>query len=54
VVAVSAVGATQLLCLGVLGEYIGRMYTMMQGRPSYFVAYDSLEVTPDGGPSPAE
>jgi glycosyltransferase involved in cell wall biosynthesis len=47
VVAVAAVGAVQLLCVGLLGEYIGRMYTMMQGRPSYFVAYDSLEVTPD-------
>jgi dolichol-phosphate mannosyltransferase len=43
VVAVSAVGAVQLLCLGVLGEYVGRMYTQMQGRPSYFVAYDSLD-----------
>ena len=47
VVAVAAVGAVQLLCVGLLGEYIGRMYTMMQGRPSYFVAYDSLEVTSD-------
>ena len=47
VVAVAAVGAVQLLCLGLLGEYIGRMYTQMQGRPSYFVAYDSLEVSPD-------
>ena len=47
VVAVAAVGAVQLLCVGILGEYIGRMYTMMQGRPSYFVAYDSLQVSPD-------
>jgi dolichol-phosphate mannosyltransferase len=38
---VAAVGAVQLLCLGLLGEYVGRMYTQMQGRPSYFVAYDS-------------
>jgi len=38
---VAAVGALQLLCLGVLGEYVGRMYTQLQGRPSYFVAYDS-------------
>ena len=43
VVAVSAVGAVQLLCLGVLGEYVGRMYTMMQRRPTYYVAYDSLD-----------
>lgn len=40
-VAVSAVGAVQLLCLGLLGEYVGRMYTQMQGRPAYFIAYDS-------------
>ena len=40
--AVAAVGAVQLLCLGILGEYVGRMYTQMQGRPTYFVAYDSL------------
>jgi dolichol-phosphate mannosyltransferase len=41
-VAVAAVGAVQLLCLGLLGEYVGRLYTQMQGRPSYFIAHDSL------------
>ena len=46
-VAVSAVGAVQLLCLGLLGEYVGRMYTMLQGRPSYFIAYDSAEPAPE-------
>jgi glycosyltransferase involved in cell wall biosynthesis len=46
---VAAVGAVQLLCLGVLGEYVGRMYTQLQGRPSYFVAYDSLHAAPDPG-----
>ncbi|MGZ4613066.1 MAG: glycosyltransferase family 2 protein [Kineosporiaceae bacterium] len=46
VAVVAAVGAVQLLCLGLLGEYVGRLYTQMQGRPSYFVARDSLE---DGG-----
>ena len=40
-VAVSAVGPVQLLCLGMLGEYVGRMYTHLQGMPSYVVAYDS-------------
>jgi len=48
--AVAAVGAVQLLCLGLLGEYVGRLYTQMQGRPSYFVAHDSLDGPP---PSPA-
>ena len=45
-VAVAAVGAIQLLCLGMLGEYVGRLYTQMQSRPSYFVAYDSRELPP--------
>ncbi len=50
-VVVAAVGAVQLLALGVLGEYVGRMYTQLQGRPSYFVAYDSLAADdqPAGG-----
>jgi dolichol-phosphate mannosyltransferase len=47
-VAVAAVGAVQLLCLGLLGEYVGRLYTQMQGRPSYFVARDSLHDGQDG------
>jgi glycosyltransferase involved in cell wall biosynthesis len=44
-VVVAAVGAVQLLCLGLLGEYVGRLYTQMQGRPTYFVANDSLDET---------
>jgi polyisoprenyl-phosphate glycosyltransferase len=47
-VAVAAVGAVQLLCLGLLGEYVGRLYTQLQGRPSYFVAYDTLDRVPSG------
>jgi dolichol-phosphate mannosyltransferase len=42
-VVVAAVGAVQLLCLGMLGEYVGRLYTQMQGRPSYYISHDSLE-----------
>ena len=34
-------GGVQLLCLGLLGEYLGRLYAASQGRPAYFVAYDS-------------
>jgi dolichol-phosphate mannosyltransferase len=41
--AVAAVGAVQLLCLGILGEYVGRLYTQLQGRPRYYVAHDSLD-----------
>jgi glycosyltransferase involved in cell wall biosynthesis len=56
VVAVAGVGAVQLLCLGILGEYVGRMYAHLQARPTYFVAYDSLTgpVTAADEPLPAE
>ncbi|MEU8659260.1 glycosyltransferase family 2 protein [Actinoplanes philippinensis] len=40
-VALMFVGALQLLCLGLLGEYVARIFTTMQGRPPYVVAYDS-------------
>jgi polyisoprenyl-phosphate glycosyltransferase len=40
--AMAAFGALQLLSLGLLGEYVGRIYVMLQGRPTYSIAYDSL------------
>ncbi len=58
-------GGAQLLCLGLLGEYLGRLYAAVQGRPTYFVAYDSMfdatttpsqraELSPAaGGPPPS-
>jgi dolichol-phosphate mannosyltransferase len=49
VVIVAAVGAVQLLALGILGEYVGRMYAALQARPSYFIAHDSLEPGTGGG-----
>ncbi len=30
-------GGVQMLCLGVLGEYLGRMYDEIKGRPLYLV-----------------
>lgn len=48
VVIVAAVGAVQLLALGILGEYVGRTYTALQSRPAYFVAHDSLDPRPPG------
>jgi dolichol-phosphate mannosyltransferase len=38
------VGGVQLICLGILGEYLGRMYTQVKGRPLYVVAYDNFPV----------
>lgn len=40
-VAILFLGAVQLLCLGLLGEYVARIYTAVQGRPAYFIATDS-------------
>ena len=42
VVIVAGFSALQLLSLGVMGEYVGRIYATLQRRPSYYVAYDSL------------
>ncbi|MFX0537646.1 glycosyltransferase family 2 protein [Ornithinimicrobium sp. Y1847] len=42
VVIVAAFSAVQLLCLGLLGEYVGRIYSTLQRRPTYYVAHDSL------------
>jgi dolichol-phosphate mannosyltransferase len=43
VLAVGVIGAIQLLCLGVLGEYIARLFQSSQRRPQFLVGYDSLE-----------
>lgn len=43
VVIVAAFGAVQLLCLGIMGEYVGRTYAALQRRPTYYVAHDSAD-----------
>jgi dolichol-phosphate mannosyltransferase len=40
-IGILVLGAVQLICLGLLGEYIGRIYTAVQRRPTFFVGYDS-------------
>jgi glycosyltransferase involved in cell wall biosynthesis len=36
-VAVSFISAVQLLCLGVIGAYVGRLFEQLQSRPAYVV-----------------
>jgi glycosyltransferase involved in cell wall biosynthesis len=43
-VAVVFLGAVQLLCLGLLGEYVARIYSKVQGRPAYFIGQDTAEM----------
>jgi dolichol-phosphate mannosyltransferase len=40
-IAVLLLGGVQLICLGLLGEYIGRIYAATQNRPQFLVAFDS-------------
>ncbi|MFD7576902.1 glycosyltransferase family 2 protein [Kitasatospora sp. NPDC059817] len=40
------IGAVQLICVGLLGEYVGRIYSAVQARPTYFVGYDSADDEP--------
>jgi glycosyltransferase involved in cell wall biosynthesis len=49
-IAVGIIGAVQLLCLGLLGEYVARLFMSSQRRPTFLVAYDSLDDI--GGPAP--
>lgn len=38
IIAVLFLGGVQLLCIGILGEYIGRIYDEIKGRPLYLIS----------------
>ena len=40
-IAVLFFGGVQLLSLGILGEYIGRIFAEVKGRPLYLIGQDS-------------
>lgn len=41
VATVLVLGGVQLLCIGIIGQYLGRMYEEMKGRPLFLVADDT-------------
>jgi polyisoprenyl-phosphate glycosyltransferase len=41
------IGGVQLLCIGVIGEYISRISTDVKNRPSYIIGESNIEDLPD-------
>ena len=50
-VAVLLFGGVQLVCLGLLGEYVGRIYATVQNRPTFHIGSDTAD-DPPAAPGP--
>jgi len=49
VVSVMVIGGVQLILIGVLGEYIGKLLSEIKGRPVYFVAEHNVKRASESG-----
>ena len=54
VVGLMVLGGVQLLMIGVLGEYIGKMLSEIKARPVYFVAEHSVKSAGETAKEPAK
>jgi polyisoprenyl-phosphate glycosyltransferase len=52
IISVMFFAGVQLISLGVLGEYLGRMYEEVKGRPLFLVAEELGFERPEAGPPP--
>jgi polyisoprenyl-phosphate glycosyltransferase len=52
--AVLLFAAVQLICLGLLGEYVARIYRTLQNRPAFHIGSDSAHVPVPGPVVPAQ
>src|SRR5882724_3745178 len=49
IIGVMMLGGVQLFMIGIMGEYIGKMFSEIKARPLYFVAEQSLKSAEDTG-----
>jgi glycosyltransferase involved in cell wall biosynthesis len=54
VVGVMVIGGVQLIMIGIMGEYIGKILSELKGRPVYFVAEQSIKRVDATQQQPAE
>jgi dolichol-phosphate mannosyltransferase len=53
VTAVLLLGGVQLICLGILGQYLGRMFDEIKGRPLFLVWEDTRDTLASASARPA-
>ena len=51
VIAITLLGGVQLICLGILGEYLGRMYDEIKGRPAWIISESTTPGTASSAPA---